>query len=107
MYYEDFSKGRELESIIQETVNISMNHDGKEVDLVLDVLDSDSISQQITYRLINLEMNRERLKDLPYQVIEDMAKIYYLVVKSDSEGISSAAITKYLVGKCNVDIVEM
>ena len=103
-YYEEFLKGRGLESIIQEIVSISINHDCKKVDLVLDLLDFNSISQQITYRLINLEMNRERLKDLPHQVIEDMAKIYYLVVKSDLEGISSVAITNYLVGKWNVNI---
>jgi len=102
-YYEDFLNGRELESIVQEILTISNSNNSLEANLFLDLLDFDSISHQITYRLINLNMNKERLKDLPHQVIEDMAKIYYLVLKSDLVGISSVAITNDLLKKWKVN----
>lgn len=103
-YYEDFIQGRSLESILQEILSISNNNKEIKNDMLPDLFNFDSIRSQIAYRLINLGMNQKRLNDFPYQVVEDMAKVYYLVVKSDSEGIASVAITNDLLGKWKVNI---
>lgn len=103
-YYEEFKAGRGLDTIINEILDIFNTKSGKIFETIPDILNFDSISEQITYRLINLDMNVERLNNLPHQVVEDMVKVYYIVVNSDPEEIASVAVTYDMVEKWGVGI---
>lgn len=58
-----------------------------------DINDFDKIQFDIVIQLVNYEMNKERLKNLPHIKILDLAVIFRWVVKSDDEGTYSTVIT--------------
>lgn len=103
-YYEEYQSGREFSSIVQLIIKLSKIHDETEIVSLPDISDFNSIADLITYRLVNWEMNLERLRKMPYKDIEDLVVIYYLIINSDSSGIGSIAITDELLEKWNVSV---
>lgn len=97
VYFKEIASGRSIKAIAQEIIDINNDSKARGDDLDSEFLDFDSVAFRIVYRLINHELNLERLKDLPHKIIEDMAKVYYVVVKSDSEGTAYIAVTYTLL----------
>jgi hypothetical protein len=73
----------------------------------LDILNLDTISSKVTYRLINVEINKERLKTMPHNIICDLAKVYNIIVKSDENGLASIAVTNDLLEYWNYTVEEI
>ncbi|SHI41683.1 DUF5688 family protein [Parasporobacterium paucivorans] len=103
-YFKEVVSGRSVKAIAEEIIDIYNDNKERGDDLNAGCLDFVSAEFQIVYRLINNEMNRERLKDLPHKIIEDMAKVYYVVVKSDEEGTAYYAVTQALLENWKVGI---
>jgi len=101
-YYEEYQSGRELSSIVQLIIKLSKVSMEIEKEMLPDISDFNSIADLITYRLVNWHMNLEKIRKLPYKDLEDLVKIYYLVIKSDSNAIESIAITDALLEKWSV-----
>lgn len=99
-----YTLGRGLETIEQEILDICIDNNDCNNKRLSDLYSLNTVSNRITYRLVNLEMNRERLKEIPHLYIEDMAKIYAIVVSDKSEGISTIVITNDLLNIWRVDI---
>ncbi len=106
-YYDEYLSGRELSSIVQSILKQYKDSKKRERESIPDISDFNSIADLITYRLVNWNMNLDRLRKLPYKDIEDLVVIYYLVVKCDSSGIESIAITDELLEKWNVSVDEI
>lgn len=102
-YYESLSKGRILIDIANEIVRRALNNQ-KDNEVDSEISEIHSVSDKIVFRLINRYMNRERLEEVPHVVIEDMAKVYYIVVRADFEGVSSIAVTNELLQRWEVNI---
>jgi hypothetical protein len=98
-YYEQYQSGRDLSSIAELIIKLSKDRTIPENEVIPDISDFNSIAHLITYRLVNWEKNLERLRTMPYQDYEDLVKIYYIVINSDSYGISSIPITDTLMEK--------
>jgi hypothetical protein len=98
-YYEQYQSGRDLSSIAELIIKLSKDRAVPEKEMIPDVTDFNSISHLITYRLVNWAKNRERLRTIPYEDVEDLVKIFYIVIKSDANGISSIPITDALMEK--------
>jgi hypothetical protein len=98
-YYEQYQSGRDLRSIAELIIKLSKERVVPEKAMIPDVTDFNSIAHLITYRLVNWEKNRERLRTIPYEDAEDLVKIFYIVIKSDANGISSIPITDALMEK--------
>lgn len=62
------------------------------------------VSSQITYRLISLQNNINKLESMPHKIVGDLAKVYYLILKMDEQGITSAAITNALAESWKIDV---
>lgn len=54
--------------------------------------------------LINAEANKERLKDMPHRMVEglDLAVVYKIIFKKDSEGITSSDINNGMMAMLRV-----
>lgn len=101
-YYEEFSSGKDTASIVQDIISIFNGN--KNLKSAINILNYNLVSNQITYMLVNFKENKERLKKLPHKVINDLAKIYCIVVKQDNQGISSITVTNDLMKKWGVNI---
>lgn len=106
-YYQDYLQGRELGSIVNEIIHLHNQKYSNSLTVTSDILNPNTISSKVTYRLINLEMNRERLKTIPHMVICDLAKVYYIIVESDSNGTAAITITNELIKHWNYSIEDI
>jgi hypothetical protein len=98
-YYEQYQSGRDLSSIAELIIKLSKDRVVPEKEMIPDVTDFNLIAHLITYRLVNWAKNKERLRTIPYEDVEDLVKIFYVVIKSDTNGISSIPITDALMDK--------
>lgn len=63
----------------------------------------------IVAMLINAEANKERLKDMPHRMVEglDLAIVYKIIFKKDSEGITSSDINNGMMAMLRVTEDEL
>ena len=87
-WFEEYLQGEEVEDIVSAVVNDYLKSK-YEREIKIDSLRVfAAIKDKIVYRLVNTELNREMLKDVPYQPVLNLAKIYFVEV-SDITGIKS------------------
>jgi hypothetical protein len=98
-YYEQYQSGSDLSSIAEIIIKLSKDRTEPEKEIIPDISDFNSIAHLITYRIVNWEKNLKRLRTMPYKDIEDLVVIYSIIIKSDSDGISSIPITDTLMEK--------
>ena len=85
-YYDEYLRGRELEEIEQNILDIY--HKSKD-SLKFDprsFCDWNWVKERIVFKLINREMNREYLKKVPYVPYLDMAVVFHCPLESDKSG---------------------
>lgn len=82
-FYED---GMTLEEIESRIINL-WEHEKKinHIDMKW-FRDFDKVKDKLAYKLINFAANRELLKNIPYQRVLDLAKVYYVSVKTKEIG---------------------
>ena len=102
-YYNEFIDGRSLDEIADSIINIHCRSDYPR-EALSDISDFDNVSKHIFYSLVNKKANEERIKDIPYKDIGDLAKIYKVATHMDKDGVASFIISKELIKKWNVDI---
>lgn len=91
-FYEDYLKGRGIESIVKEIMRI---YDEQKGQIDFDPEKFKNIGEtknQIMYKLINYEKNEELLKCVPHRRFLDLAVVYYVVVTSNQFGIGSILV---------------
>ena len=92
-YYERFLEGLELENIATSILRKHRSlQNVNETDLQF-FSDFEEVKKRIVFRLVNLERNRERLKEMPYVEYLDLAIVFYCHVSMEAE--SHAAIPVY------------
>lgn len=106
-YYQDYLQGRETDSIVNEIINLHIQAYGNISSEPIEILKVGQMDNKVTYRLVNYEMNSERLKTMPHKEICDLAKIYYIIVESDSNGTASIAITNDLIKQWDYSIEKL
>lgn len=101
-YYSQYQQGRYMRDIAYE---ISEYYEKNRIRTSLDIscfMDFEKISDQICFRLINREKNRELLEEIPYIPYLDLAIIFYGVIKEESIGNGSILIKNEHLKKWNV-----
>ncbi len=77
-FYEEYAKGRDFEAVLSDVINLFEKHEIKgQVDLGF-ITDFDAIYDRICFRLIDSVRNEERLKNMPYRLVEDLAVTYFI-----------------------------
>ena len=100
-YYDEYENGKSFEDVFDEIINLIDTH------LVEDKIDFafftdfNKVYDSIYFRVIGAKRNEERLKGCPHRLIEDLAVVYYVSMKSRGiEG--SVAIKNTLMDIWNV-----
>lgn len=106
-YYEKYCSGEwSLQDIVLDIKNIMDN--SIEVENLRDkILDYGSMKSHIMYRLVNLKMNRECLKQVPYIEYLDLAVIFYIKMADKQDGYFSTLIENELVEKWGITEKEL
>lgn len=106
-YYEKYCSGEcGLQDIVLDIKDIMDN--GIEMENMRDrIFDYGSMKSHIMYRLVNLEMNQNRLEQVPYVKYLDLAVVFYIEMENEQDGYFSTLIKNELVEKWRVTEGEL
>ena len=85
-YYEDYQAGRDMESIVREIKRTDEKYQVADDFDVTCFTDFNKVKANLYYKIINLEVNRERLQNIPHKPILDFAKVYYVALNDERYG---------------------
>lgn len=95
-FYDQYTNGRNLDEIMKEIAYTYVkNRNPKNNSFLENIHDLDNfdiVKDNIFPKLVNLEKNKSRLKDVPYTQVEDLAITYHIKVSMDSNSMSSLMI---------------
>lgn len=94
-FYEVFKKGKSIEEIAELIVDRYKNFKVEETVDMSFFTDFSKVQDKIVYRLVNLERNKERLKEMPYFTYLDFAIIFYCHLKEEKGYYASVPIYKH------------
>ena len=93
-YYNEYSKGRSIESIVDSIVFTARSESNVNIDIVSDFMDFNKIRDSIEIKLINRDKNMELLSGAPYVEFLDMAIVFIVnVALEEDEGKATVLIT--------------
>ena len=100
-YYVDFKNGRTIKNICYEIFETYL-HSIENFKLDIDIKDIsvlEKIKHIIYYKVINYDMNKALLKDIPHFRFLDLAIVFYILVLKDDDGQATALIdNQHLAG---------
>lgn len=96
MYYEEYTSGTEFEIIINRIIELYQQKRYRGNANMEELLQWDNIKDKVVCRLINMEKNKEMLKNVPYIPWFDLAVIFCIVLKDDTEEMATAMINQNL-----------
>ena len=100
-YFDDYENGQSFDSVFNDIVSMLDRHLVENKVDVSFFTDFNKVYDSICFRVVGAKKNEERLKERPYRLIEDLAVIYYISMKSRGiEG--SVAIKNTLMDIWNV-----
>lgn len=90
--YEIYENKQELGSIVKKIMEVyEENKISKDFDISF-FSDYEAVKRKLTFRLINKEMNRDFLKEVPYEEFYDLAIVCYCTVMREDIGSGSILI---------------
>lgn len=106
-YFESYQLGKPLSCIMEEIAN--QYHTLKEThNIAIDnILDYEAVQNRIIIRLVNLEKNKEMLKDCPHIPFLDLAITFRYMAGRDEYGLASSLITNDEFEIWDIDIEEL
>lgn len=93
-YYVDYKNGRTIKNIcyeIYETYLHSIRNFKMDID-IKDISVFEKVKDIVYYKVINYEMNKSLLKNIPYFKFLDLAIVFYIMVLRDGDGQATALI---------------
>lgn len=89
--YRHYQECSNLEEVLKEAA-LSIENAFHQVQDVSQMLDFDTVKDNIIMQLINSEQNKELIEGLPHREFQDLSIIYRWLVGQDEEGIASTMI---------------
>lgn len=91
-YYHKYKNGMSIDSVMDEI--LSVYHKNRNTfDLDTESFKNyENMKHRIAFKLINLKMNGELLKNLPHKKFMDLAVVYYLVIHDKDKRLATALI---------------
>ena len=84
-----------MNDIAKEIISIALNNRSGE-DVVSQISDQALCHLKIVFRLINSTLNKVRLSEVPHIIIENMAKVLFIVLDINVDGVSSMITNELL-----------
>ena len=93
-YYQQYKKGKTTETICREIFEIYLEgiKNFKQNINVQNLSDFEKIKDKIYYKLINYDMNKKLLSQVPHFKYLDMAIVFFMMIKCDKDGQATALI---------------
>ena len=108
-YYNECKNGRTIKSISEEIFDIYMaGSEGfiSNIDLN-DLNDFEKIKDKIFYKLINYDMNKEFLKNVPYIRFLDLAIVFFIMVSCGQDGQAIAGVKNNNLSDWEIGLTEI
>lgn len=80
-FYNSFLGGMEIEDILEEIERVFKDNQLDKSYDASDLMNFNESKKKIAYKLINYEMNKELLKDIPHRKYLDLAVVYFIVIR--------------------------
>lgn len=109
-YFEAYEDGKDIEEIMEKIATIYAEADADSEGLleqVQDFSDYEKSKDKVLPRLVNKKRNEERLKDLPYVTVSDLAIIYFIDMGNDESGQMSVVIRNDLMDRWEINVEDL
>lgn len=91
-YYKRYMSGISLSETVQDIIRTYEAHTVKDDVSMEFFLDYEKVKDRVVYKLINYEMNKELLKEIPYIPFLDLAVVFYYYMENEVFGAASILI---------------
>ena len=106
-YLERYEEGESFGSIVGEIIAL-LEKSGKEQSFDLNAFtDWTRARKRVAYKLVNAEMNREQLKEIPHLPFLDMAIVFYYLLGEEEMGNATILICNSHIRQWNVTAEEL
>lgn len=105
-YYDKYANGSSVSKIADEIIKVvetGLNSFTKEKEMLEGLLDYQQACQKVMIKLVNIETNKEYLKDKAYKKCGDFAMVFYILIERNSKGMITTAVTDKTVDIWGVD----
>ena len=102
--YESYQNGMDVDEIVEKLAD--RFSDSRSIGNTFDIgrLEQyDQVKEQIVCRLVNKESNEQRLSNVPFTSMEDLAVTYHIMVSQNQDEIGSILITNAMMERYGVD----
>ncbi len=104
-HYNEYLCGKAMSAILYDIIMFHESNKTLGIDIKSsDITNFDNVKGKISFRLINLERNKEYLMDTPYIRFWDLAIVFFIAVATGEEGISSITIHNSLMNIWGADV---
>lgn len=106
-YFDEYTDGKSLDKIVAEIVKVGQSED--EHKLAIDKVASDflcyeKVKNNITFRVLSYEMNKEYLKDAAYVRRLDLALVFQIELAKDEVSVGTVVIRDNHMKEWGVDL---
>ncbi len=110
-FYEEYKKGKGINTIMKEIAELRMNHNN-DIDMDFDyVRDWEKVKDKIVPKVINMKSNDRLLRDRPYTELCDLAVTYYILLDefkaTDEDAHMSIAVSDELFRTWDISLKEL
>ena len=106
-YYEDYLNGEELGDIVYDIYGIYEKHKNQ---INIDASffeDFEQVKPKLMFKLINYDLNKKLLRDVPHIRFLDLAIVFYCIINSDSFGSATTLIRNSQIKFWNVTTKDL
>ncbi|WP_313185077.1 DUF5688 family protein [Lacrimispora sp.] len=91
-YYMHFTHGMSLQEILEDIISAYKENNDVVFGDIRELLDFTNLQDNVAFKLIQREKNKELLKDIPYFEFLDLAVVFYLILDEHRGGQMTALI---------------
>lgn len=106
-YYMAYEEGREFNDIIYDILEV-YKKSNKNMPSIKKDFDWESIKGNIIIKLINYDMNKQMLNEVPHKnIFSDLAVTFHILVGSEKDGIQTIKVTNEFIKGFSVTLDEL
>lgn len=91
-YYIHFTHGMSMQEILEDIISAYKENNDVVLGDMRELLDFSNVRDKVAFKLIQMEKNKELLKDVPYIEFMDLAVVFYLILDEHRGGQMTALI---------------
>lgn len=107
-FFQRYLNGSELEQLLEELSDTYFRHMAlPDHHFNMEIEQLDKVRDNIFFRVISFNENKDKLKEWPYIQKLDLALVFKISIKWEQEGIMSLSVTNYLLEQWHISLEEL